>query len=331
MQPIAELDAEQTDLFEKDYLSAQQPVVIRGLISHWPIVGNFEKASKILSQYASSNYYSVVESPASMGGQIGYSDDLTKLNFKRKLVEFSQVRDTLAKLSELEHVKTFAIQSAFVDSHFEGLEHHLSQPIFTSSRPRIWIGNRTKVAAHFDDSDNLACVTTGRRRFTLFPPDQIANLYVGPIDNTPAGTPVSIAHQLNGSDTTKINTANSHAWYAELEPGDAIFIPTLWWHQVEALDDINVLVNFWSGGAIADPSQLASFDALLHALMTIGQLPKAKREAWSAMFDHYIFGDLDANHGHIPEHAKGVLLGIDDQQRRMLARHLVDKLSIATK
>ena len=30
----------------------------------------------------------------------------------------------------------------------------------------------------------------------------------------------------------------------DLEPGDAIFIPSLWWHCVEAYAPVNILVNF---------------------------------------------------------------------------------------
>ena len=54
--------------------------------------------------------------------------------------------------------------------------------------------------------------------------------------------------------TSKISTVEGCAlggYVAELAPGDALFIPTLWWHHVESLDQqLNCLVNYWWNGAI---------------------------------------------------------------------------------
>ena len=58
---------------------------------------------------------------------------------------------------------------------------------------RIWAGTDAVTApTHYDISDNIACVVGGHRRFTFFPPEQLPNLYVGPLDFTPAGQPTSM-------------------------------------------------------------------------------------------------------------------------------------------
>ncbi|MFX6149073.1 cupin-like domain-containing protein, partial [Acinetobacter baumannii] len=83
--------------------------------------------------------------------------------------------------------------------------------------------------------------------FTLFPPDQFGNLYLGPLDNTPAGRAVSMVDfaEPDFAAHPRFREALAHAQVAELEPGDAIFIPSMWYHHVEGRSAFNVLINYW--------------------------------------------------------------------------------------
>src|SRR3546814_13434673 len=87
---------------------------------------------------------------------------------------------------------------------------------------------------------------------------------------------------------------------AELEPGDAIYIPGLLWHDVQAAGPFNVLVNYWWGHP-----DLSPFPALIHALVAMRDLPEAERAAWRGWLDHYVFG-AEAAHAadHLPPHAR---------------------------
>src|SRR5690606_6731513 len=104
-------------------------------------------------------------------------------------------------------------------------------PIDTGAQPRIWVGNASRIAPHYDMASNIAVVVAGRRRFTLFPPEQIANLYVGPVERTIAGQPTSMVDP-DHPDLDRFPRyaeAARHRRVADLAPGDAIFLPPMWW------------------------------------------------------------------------------------------------------
>ena len=103
----------------------------------------------------------------------------------------------------------------------------------------------------------------------------------------------------------RIGAALEHAQAAELEPGDAVYIPAMWWHNVEALEDFNILINHWwrEGPAYMGAPQ----DALLHAIMNIRPLRAVERAAWRAHFEHYVFDADPSRFEHIPASGRGVL------------------------
>lgn len=98
--------------------------------------------------------------------------------------------------------------------------------------------------------------------------------------------------------------ALEHALVADLEPGDAIFIPSLWWHNIAASGPLCVLLNYWWGAN----DETAAFPVLAHALLSLRDVAPGERAAWAVWFEHYIFGeDAAAVADHLPPHARGVL------------------------
>ena len=183
------------------------------------------------------------------------------------------------------------------------------------------------VAAHFDLHDNIACVVHGRRRFTLFPPEQIANLYIGPTLNAPGGVPISIV-DLNKPDLEKyprFQDALDAALYADLEPGDAIFIPTPWWHAVESKDPLNMLINYWWSAQVQP--LVAANKSLMHSMLSIGNLPIEQRRAWKDFFDYLVFRqELDPTE-HLPAELHDVVTSLSPEQEQQVMDYLSTKTS----
>jgi hypothetical protein len=191
----------------------------------------------------------------------------------------------------------------------------------------MWIGNRSRVAPQFDETENVACVVAGRRRFVLFPPEQVENLYIGPLDLTMAGQPASMVDlsQPDFDRHPRFRRALEHAYVADLEPGDAIYIPALWWHGVEALGEFNILVNYWWGDAAPDAG--SPYACLAHAIMTMNELPEPTRGAWRALFDHFVFQHSRNVAEHLPADRRGIMEPQSPQLRSRIRQFLLRVLS----
>jgi ribosomal protein L16 Arg81 hydroxylase len=122
-----------------------------------------------------------------------------------------------------------------------------------------------------------------------------------------AGQPVSLAASASADDERYplFREVREQALVAELRPGDAIYVPKLWWHQVEATSSFNALVNYWWDAFSVGPD--APSIALLLSLITIAERPQAERQAWKAFFDHFVFRSNGHPLAHLPESQRGVL------------------------
>lgn len=313
--PVEEIDLARRPLAPGDLVDRTMPLVMRGLVAKWPLVQAARRSETdfavMLAGFDNGKPVDVLLMEPDQHGVIGYSPSMDGFNYDHHRISITQGLQRLAAYSrEGGAVPGLAMQSAPVAGCLPGFLREHGLPFLADTiQPRIWIGNRVTTPTHFDESHNIACVVCGRRRFTLFPPEQVGNLYIGPLDFAPTGAAMSMARpdQANDPRYPRMKKAMRHAQVAELEPGDALYLPPLWWHHVVSLEDLNALVNYWwkpvaGGGAPVG----AALPALLHCILTIRSLPETQRAAWRTMLEHYVFGEDDPA-GHIPEARRGVL------------------------
>jgi hypothetical protein len=317
LRPIPELAQVDAARFAEEIVAAQHPVVLRGLAADWPAVraaATDEGLARYLGGFDRGAPVAALIGPPTIRGRFFYDETTRGLNFEQWRGTLRQVLAGLLDVAGDPAPPCLYVGSTPIPPVLPGFERENALSLLGPEvTPRLWIGNATTIQTHYDMSDNLACVVGGRRRFTLFPPDQVANLYVGPLDFTPAGRPISMV-SLENPDLERYPRfvwALDHALVADLEPGDAIFIPAMWWHHVQSFGALNMLVNYWWTEAHALVG--SPFDAFVHALKNVRHLPPRQRDAWRALFEHYVFETNGDPVAHLPIEARGVLGGLDER------------------
>lgn len=318
----------------QELLSGDEPVVLKGLVANWPLVQAAQRSHHEAMSYLRS-FYNGKTVGASRGdpqiaGRLFYNEDFTQLNFTSHRAPLDQVLMDIEKHLEDDRPPTNYIASTTIDACLPGFRRDNDIPFAAHGfdpLASIWIGNRTIASCHYDAPNNLACCAVGRRRFTLFPPEQIFNLYPGPLEPTPGGQAVSLVDFANPDFERypRFREALAAGQVAEVEPGDAVFIPSLWWHHVEALSPFNTLINYWWS---TSPKFIPSpMNALYHALWSLRDRPEREKRAWKNIFDYYVFGPSERAGEHLPEQARGALGPMDDSHARRIRAMLLSNLN----
>ncbi|URI15625.1 cupin-like domain-containing protein [Brevundimonas albigilva] len=315
--------------FFDEIVPAGRPVVMRGLVGDWPAVRAARQSPQALVDHLGAfdqgRPVRVIVTDPSEDGRFFYDDALTRLNFRKHEGTVSQV---LARLLAPSDGSAFAAQAVTAPDILPGFSAANPSPLVDDDVPaRLWISTQAVVQTHYDLYDNIACAVSGRRRFILFPPEQAPNLYLGPLEHTPAGAPVSMV-RLDAPDLERFPrfpTAWAAAQAADLAPGDALFIPFMWWHHVQSLDRVSVLANFW-WNATPDRGAMA---AVIHAIAAVRDLPARQRRAWAGLFEALVFDAETPPGRHLPPERRGVQGPLDAAAQQRLRDTLIRTLSQA--
>ncbi|MFT4073963.1 MAG: cupin-like domain-containing protein [Asticcacaulis sp.] len=310
----------------------ETPLILKGLVNDWPAVAVARRSTSELIAYLKACDAGIPaetfrQAPGG-DGKYFYGDLPQKgrnggFNFQRAPLPLAVTLDRLNALRGKPEAEHIYIQSAPLKDFLPRFkaENPLDVP---GAEPRIWIGNRSVTQTHFDINYNLACLVAGRKRFVLFPPAQTANLYMGPLEATVSGVPTAMASLENPDFEAhpRFREALGNAVVADLAPGDALYVPYMWWHHVSSSEDLNVQVNYWWNTAGAEMG--APMQVLMLAMLGLRDLPADQKRAWKAMFEHLVFSGERG--GHLAPEVRGIQGNITPEQRRAIRRAIGQNL-----
>ncbi len=317
--------------FESEIASAGQPVVLRGLVKDWPVVSAAEQSREALGNYLKQldggGQVNIFFGPNAMQGRYFYNEAMDGFNFEAGSTTLSKIVDQLLKIADEPNPMAIYAGSTPAPEAVPGFADANVNPLIDPSiMPRLWLSNGSRVAAHYDNSRNIACSIAGKRRFTIFPPEQITNLYLGPLEYTMAGPQASMVdfHAPDYGRYPKFREAEAAGMIADLEPGDAIYIPSLWWHHVESQGPFNLLVNYWW----TEPHSGPAFESVMLAMLALRDQPEPEKAAWRAFFEHFVFAEDAAKASeHLPPRWQTVAGKPNPQRYKMVLDYIASQLA----
>lgn len=184
--PIAEVEAPISPEQFEALRAESRPVIIRGLVKSWPAVAAAQQCDRAIVDYLTKGAVArpvgaIAASPAEQG-RFFYTPDLSRLNFVKGSGRLETFLEDLLSAAGMSDAPAMAVQSEDIASLMPRFVAENRFDLLPEVAPRIWIGNRIRVAPHYDAKENVACCVAGRRRFTVFPLIKSAIFILAPLN-----------------------------------------------------------------------------------------------------------------------------------------------------
>lgn len=225
-------------------ISMQKPFILCNLIQDWPALT--EWSLSYLKEKIGGNLISYVETDSS--NLTAYQQIL-----QMKAADFFEQVDRIANNEQ--NTQNLYLVISKIMSHFNRRSPTLSELLKDINIPHfipykrlweinLWIGiGGNKSNLHFDPEENLLAVIQGSKKIILFSSDQTKLLYQNKKNK------INLLHSMvnifNFDDTQFPLMRKAKYYETEVKKGEALYLPSGWWHAVESSNELNIAVNLW--------------------------------------------------------------------------------------
>lgn len=240
-QELARIAAPDPEVFRRDYETPAQPVILTGLTDEWPALARW-----------SPRYFSEQFGDCEITAAVMQGEEITR----SARAGLAYVQESVAAC--MEAIVSGSGGTRYLASPVESFPENLQgdyRPLpycegAAWQRSKVWVGTPgMRSPLHRDLPHNLYAQVSGRKTFVLFAPEEGRHLYSGSVlSSVPNG---SRADALSPDFERFPLLGQARGLACVLEPGEVLYLPSLWWHQTRA-ETVSMSMNFWwARGALA--------------------------------------------------------------------------------
>lgn len=205
------------DTFQRSHWAAGVPVVITDLVPTWPAFGRWG-----------------LDDLEERLGSASIAVCANRNGAEHPDVDWRPHERTITVATLAQHLRDGDANDLYVTTNNAALAREELAPLladirlpeshFGTADPRfmgLWIGRQTHTPMHHDHANGVLCQVVGEKRVVLVPPDSLEMLE-------------SARGVYNRRNTDAELAGIEGVIDVNLQPGEALFIPTGWWHRVDA-------------------------------------------------------------------------------------------------
>ena len=231
---VPRVAAPSAEAFRRDWVEPQRPVIVTGVVDRWPAYARWtpdffkEQYGHLITPVAKLTDRHVGRDP-----NVGFVYEDVEVRRAVDLV-YGDGGPRYYMISPLEGPLAAVFEDVVTPEYLRGAAR---------VRSRFWMSAAgTMSPLHRDFPDNLYAQVVGRKRFTMLPRSDAWRVYRFSLrSKLPQISPVD-AERPDLARFPRFRGARPATF--ELLPGELLYIPSAWWHQVTSFD-ASMSINWW--------------------------------------------------------------------------------------